>query len=74
MGCFKFQLLLDKNTWSTQYTIPKNSQYTNSPTEWTLLNLDFTVENYGVKLIYDQIDTLRANMCFSDMTRPHSVY
>ena len=34
MGRFRIQLLLKDDTWSTQYTIPKNSQYTNSSTEW----------------------------------------
>ena len=74
MGRFRIQLLLEDNTWSTQYTIAKNSQYTNSPTEWKLLNLDFTEENYGFKLFYDQIDTPHADMSFSDITITHSVY
>ena len=74
MGRFRIQLLLKDNTWSTQYTIAKNTQYSNSSTEWTLLNLDFTVENYGIKLIYDQIDTAHADMCFSNITITHSVY
>ena len=30
MGRFRIQLLLEDNTWSTQYTIAKNSQYSNS--------------------------------------------
>ena len=38
MGRFRIQLLLEDNTWSTQYTIAKNEQYSNS-TDWTLLNL-----------------------------------
>ena len=46
MGRFRIQLLLDDNTWSTQYTIAKNTQYSNSETEWKILNLDFTTENY----------------------------
>ena len=62
MGRFRIQLLLEDNTWSTQYTIPKNNNYSTSSTELSLLNLDFTVENYGVKLIYDQISTTHANM------------
>ena len=57
LGRFLIQLLLEDNTWSTQYTIPKNSQYSNSTTDWTLLNLDFTVEKFGNKLFCDQIDT-----------------
>ena len=74
MGTFRIQLLLDDNTWSTQYTIPKNSQYSNSPTDWTLLSIDFTVKKSGIKLVYDQLDTAHADMCFSNITKTHSVY
>ena len=74
MGRFRIQLLLEDNTWSTQYTIAKNSQYNNTSTEWKLLNLDFTVENFGIRLVYDQIDTPHADMCFSKITITHSVY
>ena len=74
MGRFRIQLLLDDNTWSTRYSIPKNTQYTTTSTEWTLLNSDFTEENYGIKLIYDQIESPHADMCFSNITITHSVY
>ena len=74
MGRFRIQLLLEDNTWSTRYNIPKNDRYSDSPTQWTLVNLNFTVENYGVKLINDQIDTPHADMCFSNLTITHSVY
>ena len=74
MGRFRIQLLLDDNTWSTQYTIAKNTQYSDNPTEWTLLNLDFTSENYGIKLILDQIDTAHSDMGFSNITITYSVY
>ena len=74
MGRFKIQLLLEDDTWSTQYTIDKNTQYSDSESEWKLLNLDFTVENYGIKLILDQIDTAHSDMCFSNITITHSVY
>ena len=57
MGRFRIQLLLEKNTLSTQYTISKNSQYSDSSIEWTLLSLDFTIENYCIELIYDKIET-----------------
>ena len=53
MGTFRIHLLLEDITWSTQYTMPKNSQYSNSSTDWTLLDSNFTVENYGIYLIYD---------------------
>ena len=74
MGRFRIQLLLENNIWTTQYTINKNDRYSNNSTDWTLLNLNFTIENYGVKLIYDQIDTAHADMCFSNITISHSVY
>ena len=41
-GRFRIQLLIEDTTWSTQYNIPKKSQYSNSSTERTLLSLDFT--------------------------------
>ena len=73
MGRFRIQLLLDDNTWSAQYTTTKNSQYSNSSTDWTLLILDFTVENYGIKIILDQIDTAHSDMSFSNIRITHSV-
>ena len=73
MGRFRIQFLLEDNSWSTQYTIPKNDQYPDTSIDWTLLNLGFTVENYGIKLIYDEIDTAHADMCFSNITIAHSV-
>ena len=39
MGRFRIQLLLEDNTWSTGYNIPKNDRYSNSSTQWTLVNL-----------------------------------
>ena len=74
MGRFRIQLLSDDNTRSTQYTIDKNTQYSDSESDWELLNLDFTVENYGIKLVIDQIDTAHSDMCFSNITITHSVY
>ena len=74
MGSFRIQLLLEDNTWSTRYNIPKNDRYNDSSTDWTIVNLNFTVENYGNKLFYDQIDTPHADMCFSNIIITHSVY
>ena len=74
MGRFRIQLLLEDDVWETQYTIPKNTQYNDNSTDWTLLNIDFTKENFGIKLIYDQIETAHADMCFSNITITHSVY
>ena len=52
----------------------KNSNYKFSSTEWSLLNLDFTEPNYGIRLYYDKIKTAHADMCFSNFTITHSVY
>ena len=51
MGRFRIQLLLEDNTWSTRYNIPKNDRYSDSSTDRTLVSLNFTQENYGIKLI-----------------------
>ena len=74
MGRFRIQLLLEDNTWSTRYNIPRNDRYSDASTDWTLVSLNFTVEIYGIKILYDQIDTAHADMCFSNITITHSVY
>ena len=45
MGRFRIQLLLEDNTWPTRYNIPKKGRYTDSSTQWILVNLNFTEEN-----------------------------
>ena len=74
MGRFRIQLLLEDNTWSTRYNLPINDRYSDSLTDWTLVSLNFNVEIYGIKLIYDQIDTPLADMCFSSFSVTYSVY
>ena len=74
MGRFRIQLLLENNSWSTQYTINKNTQYSDISTDWSLLNIDFTTQNYGIELVYDQIESAHADMCFSNITITHSVF
>ena len=53
MGRFRIQILLEGNTWCTQYSITNNDQYSIPSMEWNSLNLDFTVEKYGIKIFYD---------------------
>ena len=74
MRRFRIQLLLEDNTRSTRYNIPKNGRYSDTSTDRTLVSLNFTVEKYGINLIYHQIGTLHADMCFSNITITHSVY
>ena len=49
MGRLRILLLTENNSWSTQYTINKNSQYSDNSIDWSLLNIDFTTQNYGIK-------------------------
>ena len=74
MGRFRIQLVLEDNTWSTRYNIPINDQYSDTSTEWTLVSLNFTIGNYVIKLVYAEVDTPNADMCFSNITLTHSVY
>ena len=74
MGRFRIQVLLKDNAWSTRYNTPKNDHYSDSSSQWTMVNLNFTEENYGIKLFYDQIDKPYADICFSNITITHSVY
>ena len=74
MGRFRIQMLTKDNVWSTKFNISKNDQFSNSSTDWTILNLNITDENYGVKFIYDQIDSAHADMSFSNITITHSSY
>ena len=74
MGTFRIQLLLDKNTWSTRYDIPKTDRYTDTSNQWTKVNINFTEQTYGIKLIYHEIDTTHADVCFINIVTTHSVY
>ena len=74
MGRIRIQLLLEDNTWIMRYIVPTNDRYSDTSTQWTNLGLSFTEENYGIKLIFDEIVTAHADMCFSNKTITHSVY
>ena len=72
-GRLRFQLLLSPKTFSTQYKTPENDFYSISSTQWTLVSSNCTVEIYGTKKVYDQIDTPHADMCSGNNTLTHSV-
>ena len=74
MGRFRIQILTKDNVWLTKFIIPKNTQFSDASTDWNILNRNITDENYGVKFIYDQIDTAHSDMCFSNITITHSPY
>ena len=74
MGRFRIQLLLEDNTWSTKYHTDKNSNYSSSSTEVSLLTLDFSEPKYSIRLYYDKIDTAHADTFFSNITKTHTRY
>ena len=74
MGRFRIQILTKDNVWLTKFIIAKNTQFSNTSTDWIILSLNFTDESYGVKFVYDQIDSAHADMCFSNITITHSPY
>ena len=74
MPRFRIQILLENGNWDNKYTIEKNSQFSNTSTEWTYLSLDFTQENYGIRLIFDRIDTAHADMCLSNISITHTLF
>ena len=74
MGKTYIQLLFEDKTWKTRYNIPKNDRYSDSSTQWTKLSLNFTVGNYGIGLIYDELDSSHADLCFMKKTVTPSVY
>ena len=61
---FRMQLFLEDDTWSTRYNIPKKDRYSDTSTDWTLVSLNSIVQKYGIKLIYDEIDTPHADICY----------
>ena len=73
MGRFRIQLLLSDKTWRTRYNVPKNDRYSTLSTQWTLVSQNFTVEKYGIKMIYDEIDAVPADTCFSNITITHII-
>ena len=73
MGRFRIQLLLIDVAWCTRYNLLNHDRYNDSSTEWTLVSLKFTLQKYGTKLIYDQIDSAAADMRYSKFKIAHSV-
>ena len=71
---FRIELLLENGNWENKFTIDKNSQFSNSSTEWSYLNLDFTQANYGFRLIFDRINSPHADMCLSNISITHTLF
>ena len=43
MGRLRIQLLLEDNTWSTRYNIPKTDRHSDNSSNWTLVSLTFSI-------------------------------
>ena len=46
MGRFRIQVLTKDNVWLTKFNINKNEQFSDTSTDWIILNLNNTDENY----------------------------
>ena len=74
MGRIRIEFLVPNGKWFSKYVIDKNTNFNATSQGWTLLNLDFTETNYGIKLVFDQLDTALAVLCFSNVVITHPVY
>ena len=74
MGKLDIQLLRN-GSWQSEFIIEKDSNYSTSSSEWTLLNMNIISQpNYGIKLVYSAIRNAHADMCFSDINITHSIF
>ena len=71
---FRIHLWLADNTWSTRCYIPRNGRHSDTPSQWTKLSVNFTVEKFGIELFYDQLNTPHADTSLSNITITHTVY
>ena len=71
---FRIEILLENGNWENKFTIKKNTQYAISSTKWTHRSLNFTQPNYGIRLIFDRIDTAHADMSFSNISITHTLF
>ena len=74
MARYTIKLLVEDFTRSMRCNKPKHDQYSDTSTEWTLVSLLFTEENFGIKITYDQIDTPYADLRIGNITISHSVF
>ena len=68
----KFQVLnRDKDSESKViYPLNKNEIYTKN-NEWVLIDLEINKDNYGVRILFSEIDTDIAEMAISNKTKSH---
>ena len=74
MPRFRIEILLENVNWENKFTIEKISQFSNSSTEWSYLNLDFTRKNYGIRFLFDRISSPHADMSISNISITHTLF
>ena len=74
MGRFPVLLFLPNGQRHSKIIIAEQTKYSTTSKERILLKLDFTEANFGINLIYDEIDTGLADMYFSKVKKTHSVF
>ena len=74
MGKFQVQLLRN-DVWQTEHTMDKDTNFSTLSTDWTFFNMNIISQpNYGMKLVYSGINSAHADMCFSDIKIPDSIF
>ena len=63
-----------ENEWKAKNTIEKVTSYNATSSEWTSIIFGFRESNNGIKLIYHQIDTPHADICFGDVRITRSAF
>ena len=73
MGRLVIQLL--RNVVGNRIHNRKKTSFSADESTWTLLNLFIASQpNYGVKVVYGQINTAHADMCFSNIMITDSIF
>ena len=68
MGRFRSQPLSSDNSWSFRYNIPENDRCSNSSGQRKQVSSYIKIENYGIKVVYDQIHKQHDHMYFCDIS------
>ena len=66
MAGLRTQFIIPIGHWYSKFIVAKTTNYSTISTDWNLVNIDFTEKKYGVKILYDELDSALADMCFSN--------
>ena len=65
--------MLPNGQWPSKNINANITDYSTTSTDWSLWNFDFTEANFGIRLVYEEIDTKLAGICISNTTITISV-